>query len=319
MKKLISIGSLLAAFACFVLGCRDKNMTKKETLETWLEKNFPGQYEIDRSLRDIHPKHFYEHKHNAIVSLKADPVVQFEVTWYKQVDSIGITIDEITERTERRITETAKAREWYKKLEEAGLDRFSVGVIEQALYVLPYGEPDPATRLRYVELVMKVLASGHGDQTIIFIDCMEDSTYRQEIGEIIPFGYWRRKDTYHDDHTLLKVDFEYTSGTEIAEINKHWQFNTLCKRSHGFKALAYAEAEKWAKANLEAPYYVEPDQYIQYVPDEEDRLAVRYGFPIFQQQPDYSDYKTYEENLGMVSVRYHTDKRTFSDIKKIAE
>ena len=74
--------------------------------------------------------------------------------------------------------------------------------------------------------------------------------------------------------------------------------------------------EKWAKGNLKAPYYVERDQYVEVGTDEEDLLAATYGFPIFAQQPDYNNYETYANNLGMVMVKYQSDERKFSDIHK---
>lgn len=304
-------------FGCALLsGCKDKDMAKKETLETWLERHFPNQFVVDRNLRDFQPRYFFDKKIASMVSLKEDSLVQFEVTWYKTMDDLGVTVDEIAELAERRKIETAKAREWYKVLEQGGLQRFSVGVIEQALYVFPYGEPDPATRLKYLEIVMKALDSGHGDQTSIFIECKEDSTFRQEIGEIIPFGFWRRKDTYHEDYTLVKIDFEYTPGQDAPDINNYWRVNTTSKRSLQIKDDAFPEAEKWAKRNLREPYYVERDQYVELGGDETDPLAIVYGFPIYKEKPDYENHLTYETNLGRIHVRYHYDQRKFSDIKK---
>jgi hypothetical protein len=322
MKYSIATRLIKLAFicACILLplpGCKKKNMAKKETLETWLERHFPDQFDVDRNLRDLQPRHFFEKKITSIVSAKADSIVQFEVTWYKTMEGLGINVEEITELAERRKAETAKAREWYKVLEQNGLQRFSVGVIEQAMYILPYGPADPTTRLRNLEIVMKALDSGHGDQTSIFIQCMEDSTYREEIGEIIPFGYWRRKDTYHDDHNPFKIDFEYSGNHQVTDINDHWQFNTMSKRSHGFRDRIFPDVEKWANANLKPPYYVEPDQYISYEMDDKDMLSVHYSFPLFPEKPNYEVYGYDEKRMGYITGKFHSDKLTFTDIKKV--
>ena len=291
-------------------------MSKENTIEGWLEKNFPQQYVVDLSLRDLHPKNFYLNKHTALIALKSDPEVQFEVVWYKDKEDIGLSKDEIVEKTENGKRDVALARDWYKKLQSNGLDKFSVGVIDMAMYILPYGEPDAVFRKHVVESVFNTLKqAGPTAQTSIFIECMEDSCYHKEIQDIIPFGFWRRKDTYYDDNVIVNVDFEFTDSTEAAAINEHWGFNTKSKRSLKYMDEVYPKALEWANQHLKKPFYLEPAQYAEFELDEQNPFLVHYSFPFYPSQPDSSQVGVMDAT-GYVTGTYDTEKHTISSLRQ---
>lgn len=294
-------------------------MKKENTIEGWLETNFPQQFVVDLSLRDLHPKNFYLHKHTALISSKSDPEVQFEVVWYKDKEDIGLSKEEITEKAESSKRDVALAREWHKKLQSHGLDKFSAGVIDMALYVLPYGEPDAAFRKHAVETVFKTLKDeGASAQTSIFIECMEDSAYHKEIQDIIPFGYWRRKDTYHDDNKIVSVDFELTDSTEAHAINEHWSFNTKSNRSLAYMKEVYPKALDWANQHLKKPFYLEPDQYAEFELDDKNPFLVHYSFPYYPSQPDSSQTGVIDAS-GYVTGTYDTEKHIVSSLRERKE
>lgn len=289
-------------------------MKKENTIEGWLDKNFPEQFVVDRSLRDLSLKNLYLNKHTAIIASKSDPEVQFEVVWYKDKENIGLSKEEITTQFENSKRDVELARDWHTKLKSNGLDKFSVGVIDMAMYILPYGEPDAAFRKHVVESVFNTLKQvGPTAQTSIFIECMEDSAYHQEIQDIIPFGFWRRKDTYYDDNVIVNVDFEFTDSTEAAAINEHWGFNTKSNRSLVYMREVYPKALEWANQHLKKPFYLEPDQYAEMELDDENPFLVHYSFPFYASQPDSTQTGVIDP-VGYVTGSYDTETHMISSL-----
>ena len=302
-----------------LIGCLMKKKEKKENLESWLETNFPGQLQIDRSLRDFHPKHFYEKKVTSLISDINDPEVQLELVWYKDDPNLGLVTEDVSATYEARKAEKAKAMAWLSKMKEAGLQKVSVGVIEMALYVMPYGEPTPEARKNTLQQIFSVLQKENSsDQTSIWVEWMEDSAYQKEIKDIIPFGYWRRKDSYHDDNKLFSVDFEWKDGLEASVVNTGWEFNGKSNRSMEFLKQAYVDARKWADTHGEKSSYVEPTQMVSYEVDGENPLTIHYSFPLHKTMPDTTIVDRPDTDEYITGV-FDVDKRTFTDIQKVKE
>ena len=54
-------------------------------------------------------------------------------------------------------------------------------------------------------------------------------------------------------------------------------------------------------------------------PNEEDPLAIEFDFPFYESKPD-TTVSSYEDNaLGYVNGVYHTEKKIFTNIKKVKE
>jgi len=241
------------------------------------------------------------------------------VVWYKDKEDIGLSKEEITTQLEKSKQEVQLARDWHAKLKNNGLDKFSVGVIDMAMYILTYGEPDAAFRKHAVETVFKTLKQEKSSaQTSIFIECMEDSAYHKEIQDIIPFGFWRRKDTYYDDNVIVNVDFEFTDSTEASAINEHWGFNTKSNRSLVYMKEVYPKALDWAIQHLKKPFYLEPDQYAEFELDEKNPFLVHYSFPFYPTQPDSSQVGVIDPT-GYVTGTYDTEKHAISSLRQRKE
>jgi len=309
---------LLSVFGLW--GCNN-NMKKEDNLESWLEKNFPGQFTIVQSLRDLQGRHLIEHKVNALVAETKDPEVQFSVAWYKGKPDVGLTIDEIRKADEDAARDIKSARDWYAKLTTAGIERISVGVVDEGLYVLPYSEPTPEMRKEIITKLFSVLKQESGStQTQIWIECMEDSTYRKEIKEVAPFGYWHRVDSYHDDHKIMSVEFEISEDVNPDEVGKLWAFNTKSLRSLEFIKQAYAEARQWTDEHVAKSNYLEAEQMVRYELDENDPLAVHYTFPLYASKPeDPGAYGVEDSAIGFITGVFNTDEKKFTKIKKVKE
>jgi hypothetical protein len=314
--KIITLCTSILLAAGLFLSCTSE-MKKENNLEAWLEKTFPGQFVMESSLRDLQPRNFFQNKHYAVISLKADPEAQFELTWYKDRPDLGLTKEEVVTQANNSKRDAGLARDWYTKLKANGLEKFSVGVIDMALYVLPYGEPDAAFRLKVLETVFNTLKqSPEATQTSIWIECMEDSAYQKEIKDIIPFGYWRRTDTWQDDQKIVSLDFEYQPDMEIKKLNEHWKFNTQSLRALQYAEKAYPVALEWAKKSLKEPYYLEPVQHLELELNDQDPLTVYFSFPILDSKPESDSASLEAVPKGHVTGLYDTDKHTFSDLRK---
>ncbi|MGB4850605.1 MAG: hypothetical protein WBP41_21945, partial [Saprospiraceae bacterium] len=79
----------MSFFSCF---------RKKENLESWLNKKFPGQYELTDSRTKFLsglPTVSFLKKVTSVVGLKSDPEVQFVITWYKDSKDFSVSVEEI--------------------------------------------------------------------------------------------------------------------------------------------------------------------------------------------------------------------------------
>ena len=76
-------------------------------LESWLEENFPGQYEVVNSTRDFQPRHFIEKKMTSVVADKKDPEVQCVFDWYKDKEDLGLTAELVQNAFEQSRKEKA--------------------------------------------------------------------------------------------------------------------------------------------------------------------------------------------------------------------
>ena len=305
---------LISLFGCF------QKKEKKNNLPTWLETNFPGQLEVVENIIDLDLKNLYYKKKSSIVAEKSDPEVQIIVTWFKEQPGLGITVEEVKASLEKSRKEVAAGRALFKSLKQNGLDKFSVGVIEMAAYILIYEEPTPEVRRNYLEKILSTLdAMPDHEQTSIWIEFMEPAVYQEHFKDIILLGYWNRGGSYHDDNKIMSLDFEWKEGLEVDILNTGWAINPNSQRSTQYREDAYKVALTWAEKNIPSPFYLEKDQMVGVGPDDEDPLALQFDFPYYTSKPDASVIG-YEENaLGYVNGVYQTEKKTFTKIKKVKD
>lgn len=206
----------------------------------------------------------------------------------------------------------------FDSLKKTGLDNFSVGVIEMAAYILLYEEPSSELRKNNLTKILAAIdALPDHAQTSIWIEWMEPSIYQQEFKDIIPYGYWQRGDSYHDNKKIMCLDFEWSPGLQVDILNKGWAISTKSERSLTYKTEAYNAASTWATKNLPSPLYLEKDQMITIGPDDEDPMAIEFGFPYFTSKPDTTVLGFEDSALGYVRVVYQTDQKTFGKIKRL--
>ena len=304
----------LAMFSFF--GCFKKKPTPVN-IETWLEAQFPGQFEVLHSNLNFNVMDMYRGKKTALVAEKADPEVQFVLFWKKDLPDVGLTKEEVQTAFETAKNDIAQARDLFKQLKNKGLEKISIGVIEPAAYILVFAEPTTATREEVLTKIKSVLDATSGP-TSIWIEMMEPSAFGQKFGDIIPNGHWKTETGWQEQEKIMSLNFEYRKNMSVATLTRHWQVNPMSKRGAADREDAYRQAKIWAEKNLPKPFYLEPNQMVGFETDEKDGLAVHYHFPFFDVQPSESDSNSVEPK-GYVSGLYHTKKKTFSNIRKQKE
>ncbi len=291
-------------------------------METELERMFPGQFQVlNSNLKMLDVMAQYKGEKQAVICEKADPDVQFLLDWNKGTESVGFDSSTVMVAHERAQKEVAQARELFKLLKEKGLDKFSVGVIEQTAYIQVFLEPTPATRKQTLETVKAVLdARPEQLQASIFIEFMEEASHQAEFKDIIPHGHWKMGRSWQDDNKIMALDFEWGKSLELTEMMRHWEINILAKRFRQTQDDAYQTAYAWAEKNLPKPVFMPVREYSSYETIENDEPAIRFGYPYYDKGfTEEEKLQTDTEAKGYVVGIYYFDQKVFSKLRRQEE
>lgn len=217
-------------------------------------------------------------------------------------------------------TFVSDARELFKLLKNKGLDKFSVGVIDQAAYIQVFLEPTPAARKQTLEIVKAVLdARPEQPQTSIFLELMEEASHHSEFKEIIPQGHWNTGRSWQDENNIMALDFEWGKALELSEMMRHWELNPVSKRSSDYKELSRQKANEWAEKNLPKPFFIPSNRPFTTETLEMEEPSIEFGFPFYDQklseEPSHAD----PEPKGYVVGNYSFDQKIFTKLRKQAE
>ncbi|MGB4847868.1 MAG: hypothetical protein WBP41_08120, partial [Saprospiraceae bacterium] len=304
----------MSIFSCF---------RKKENLESWLEKKFPGEYELTDSRTKFLsglPTVSFLKKVTSVVGLKSDPEVQFVITWYKDSKDLSVSVEEIQNAADQSKKEAEQARALYKSYTENGSAKVSVAVVEEAAYFLVYEEPTIENRKKYLQAILTTLdRKTDFAQTKVFVEFMEDSTYHQEFKDIVPKGFWNRIDHYYQDNKTVSIDFAWSPKMKTDTLMSKWTVNILANRIHTYQEESYRAASSWAEKNIKPPYYIEPVQLVWNDLDEHDPMSIHFHFPYYPTKPEEDNEDKEANRIGFISGVYQVDKKTFSKIEKGTE
>lgn len=307
----------MASLLSTLLGCFQKK-EKANDLPTWLETHFPGELVVANTIVNLDPMNLFVKEKETIVADKNDPDVQIRVKWFKKQEGLGLNVEEVRTDLNNARKDIKAARMIFEALKINRLEKFSVGVIDMAMYILLYEEPSPEQRKNNLIKILATLdALPDHSQTSIWVNWMEPSAFQQEFTDIIPYGYWLRGDSYHDNNTIMGLDFEWSPGLKPDILNTGWAISIKSERSLTYQDEAYQAVSTWAAKNLRAPFYLEKDQMTTIGPDDEDRMGIEFQFPYFISKPDTAVSGFEDSALGYIRVVYQTDQKTFGKIKKI--
>ncbi len=316
MKKiLLFILLMFSIFSCF------RKKTPPKNIESWLELHFPGQFEIlDSNLKMLDVMAQFKGEKLALVAEKSDSEVQFLLDWQKGADSLGLSPEQVKQKLEVAKTYVVAARELFKLLKDKGLEKFSVGVIDQAAYIQVFLEPTPVARKQTLEIVKAVLdARPEQPQTSIFLELMEASSYQSEFKDIIPRGHWKTGMAWQEENKIMGLDFEWGRALKLSELMRHWEINSVAKRSSQYDALARQQANEWAEKNLPKPFFMPSNRPYTTEVLEMDEPAIAFGFPFYDQKLPEEPSHTDPEPKGYVVGTYLFDQKVFTKLRKQVE
>ncbi len=296
---------MLSLFGCF------KKKTAAPNIETWLEAQFPGQFTaLDKNRNFDVIDLISGGKKIAVVADKSDADVQFTLEWNKHEPNLGLDRATVLEKLNRCRVEAQQARELLNSLKDKGLQQVSVGVINTAVYVQVFAEPEPVLREKTVTALLKSLADGASPgQTSIWVEIMEPGAYQTEFQGIIPQAHWQRPGSWQEDNKLLSLDFERDKAPNPASLLKNWKLNLFAKRNSKYREAAYPMALAYAEKELSPPFYLEPAQMVEYSQDKKDPMAIQFRFPYYKSKPSEGEET---EPLGYIAVAYQIDRKTYS-------
>ena len=302
---------MLSIFSCF----RKKSPPK--TIEPWLEQQFPGRFSVlNSNLKMLDVMAQFRGEKRALVADKADPDVQFFLDWEKGVESLGLDTQTVTDAHARAKTDVAAARAWFGRLQQAGLEKFSAGVVGESLTVQAFSETTAPERQRVLDRVRAALGKHSGQVPgVVFVEILEPAAFGTEYGNIIPRGHWETGTGWQRRNMILSLRLEPEAETPAI-----WEYNPESTRCGQYRDDAFRQARVWADKNLPKPFFMDTNQMAAY--DLKPKTpkgtgpAVGFSFPYFDKQPAG---ESENEPRGYVYGVYYPEEQIFTEIRKQRE
>lgn len=323
MEKLPVYALLMfSIFGCF------RQKTPPKNIEAWLEQSFPGKYQVLASnIRMLDIMAQFKGEKRAVIADKSDPELQFLLDWQKGETSLGLSPETVTEARNIAQYQLASARELLKLLQQHGLEKYAVGVLDREVFIQVFAEPDPAARKRTSEVCLDVLNNWKKSAGLSFrIQFMEPAEYRAKFQDIIPSGHffqetgWQRR----KEIMSLRFDWDHLKNTSL-----HWEINPESERAMQFSDFSFEQAQAWGEKNLPKPFFMERSALTGFEiikhPGKNDQTppknspAVRYGFPYFAEKLPAEKTGLEPDPIGYVTGIYSYDDKTFTQIRKQVE
>ncbi len=316
MKKITLCTLLmLSIFSCF------RKKSPPNNIESWLELQFPGQFQVlDSNLKMLDVMAQFKGEKQALLADNSAPEVQFLLNWQKNTEDLGLVPEQVKAAHEVAINNVTNARYLYKLLKNKHLEKFSVGVLDQAAYIQVYLDPTPAARKQTLEIVKAVLdARSEQPQTRIFLELMEEASYHSEFKDIIPHGHWKTGKIWQEEHKIMVLHFEWSNTLKLPYLMRRWELNPVSKRSKAYTELSRQQALDWAEQNLPKPYFMPSNRPYKYDIPETEEPSIRYGFPFYDQELPAEASHLDPEPKGYVAGNYAFDQQVFSQLRKQEE
>ncbi|MBL7795812.1 MAG: hypothetical protein JNJ90_04835 [Saprospiraceae bacterium] len=299
---------MLSLFSCF----RKKSPPK--SIEPWLEQQFPGRFSVlNSNLKMLDVMAQFRGEKRALVADKADADVQFFLDWEKGVESLGLDTQTVADAHTRAKTDVAAAREWFGRLQQAGLEKFSAGVVDESLTVQVFREPTAPERQQALDRV-QVATAGQAPG-VVFVEMLEPAAFGTEYRNIIPRGHWETGTGWQRRNMILSLRIE--PGAETPAV---WKYNPESTRCGQYQNDAFEQARMWADKNLPKPFFMDSNQMaacdLKPQTPKGKGPAIGFSFPYFDKQPTgESD----NEPQGYVYGVYYPEEQIFTEIRKQRE
>lgn len=306
------------AFTCFFMfflfGCARKNETT-QAVRTWLEKSFPGQFEV---LKTSYAKNQWissdKNTFRVVLASKADSAVQFTVIWDRSDPDGGLAPSTINSAYQNALSQVYAARSLYTELEKRNL-LVSAGVDGALADIWVFTESTVEFREKVLQAILAALdVWPNTAQTEFQIQFMEPASSDDDYQKILPPATVRslERSSWQQDNCTFVLRIQGHSIPALQELKKQVAVNPRAKRASAWLDTASRHAVEWADKNLQKPFYVETKQYVGEQVDELDPLAVRYWFPYFLKAKDAVSAGSDPD--GQIVVIYQTEQNVYKQI-----
>lgn len=302
---------MLSLFSCF------RKKSPPSSIGPWLEQQFPGRYTVlNSNLKMLDVMAQFRGEKRALVADVSDADVQFFLDWEKGVESLGLDTQTIADAHARASTDVAAAREWFGRLQQAGLEKFSAGVVGESLTVQVFSEPTAPVLQQALDRVRAALGKHSGQAPdVVFVEILEPAACRTEFQEIIPRGHWEAGTGWQRRNMILSLRLEPEAETPAV-----WAYNPESTRCGQYRDDAFEQARMWAEKNLPKPFFMDTNQMaacdLKPKKPKGKGPAIGFSFPFFDKQPaGESD----NEPQGYVYGVYYPEEQIFTEIRKQRE
>lgn len=305
--------AILSFFGCF----KNKSKTPRN-VEAWLELHFPQKFEVLSSGSNFDIVNFFTGKRQSVLADRADSTVQFVIYWQKGSEDFGLYESTVEQEYQAAKTNTQRARDFYKRLKDKGLEQFSIGMNGNRAYVLIYEEPTPTVRAHTLTLLKSVLDTQKETPADNFqVSFMEPTAYQSEFKEVIPNWNWNRPDGWYKNVCILSLEMDVSKGMNLEKLSRQWTINSMADRTESYRAESYKYVAAWAEKHLSKPFYLEPDLAAEFEAPLTDPMSIRYRFAYYKTEAETKgENAAMAEPIGYVSVLYQADEKTFTKILK---
>lgn len=317
--KLITRGVGVLLGAAFIgSGCQPSK--KQMDLQEWLDQEFPGEWKEEFGLRDLHPKHWGTKKTTSYLTSRKDSLVQMQVVWYKAEPGLGIDRTTFEASAKSSHDDVAHGKEMLQRALDAGCERFSIAMIDSALYLLFFTEGNKEQRAASMKAAQAMLATPISfPVTQIWIEFVEPEARGVHFNEIVPFNYWTIQRGYHDQHQWLRIPLTPEELNDIDALSGRWELNAVAKRVSALRDKAYEKASEWADKNLESNLKLRGTELTSFDANPDSVVSAGFEFAIVSNDKSEEEQELELDDHGYIAVIYHLDQDAFTEIKRVNE
>lgn len=317
--------TIVYTFLAFLLSDCFQQKPAPDTIESWLEQTFPGQFQVENAYLEM-PAYSIptDSMWQALLTDKSNPEIQFRLFWKEGIPDFGLRPEQVQETHEYAEECVGKSHELYKLLNSYHLDSFSVCIIDyRMIYIQVFAAPAPANRERiYAAIKNAFIAKGEGPDTQITIEIMEPSAYRTKYQELIPSGHWLLYPDWQKENEIMSICFHWKNATTTLPYYGSWKANPVSKHSVQYRENARRLAQGWAAKHIPTPIFLDSGYSLEFEFSKHlyearlqiqplDTPAIRFAFPYYKQKPETVGSKP----KGYVTGIYYPDDGRFLKIQ----
>jgi hypothetical protein len=247
---------IMAAGACILLFvyCMRKK-TPDPGLEGWLEKHYPGRFQIVSTQSDEGIRNLSFKVKKSVVAEASNPMVQALLRYDLRQADLKLDTAEVNALFARSAEVWEDAQALQGVLESGAYENWAAGIRNGVASLLVWEEPSPDRRKEWAQRMERALlawpAAGEYDKELLFVEPVGMADHE---GKIVPLNYWLEYDGQYTKQVVFRLFCPYDRPFRAADLAREWQFNADSDRFTRYLEQTRDAVEKWAGQHLKQPY-----------------------------------------------------------------